>query len=668
MRSLRDLGRRTGVSVHMTRNSTHSPSCSVFVLALASWLTIPATTHADVNPPPDLQVQVSPNGLGFVATEVRRKLPTRFEAPDFSQQLVDCPFTDHDTDLKASDISTRVQVRSLKIIPRKGRLEVLLRVRATGSAELQVTRPYGCVGYPLDCSADFSVSSAWATASFTPVFRGGRVRLDKPSINLVVPKANVQISISDCGLAAALANLVLPLFKGRIVKEVTAELEQTLLKDVPPQLERALADLSNVSGELPQLSVEGSLQSVAASTRGVAVGANVQVQPRQLATSCTLRPAPTTNPPAAAPQLGAHAEHVGLALSGAAIQRALQAAWRAGYLCADSARLRAQGLPHELPGWGAALIGLKGATTISLHAHSAPRVKLLPGAGARLRLTIPDATLVIDGVGAEGPTRITVTLTAALEAAVRIDPATRGVKLEVASTRFTDLSVTATREAGLRLNPMVLSMLINSTVSALLQAHVSELEIVPQVVHQSGGPLDAYYLYLARGGTDADYLKLYVSFFHRPTWDHRAPTSWLAGGAQRTLDRSGHVTLKASGSDDQTPAPLLRYQWRVDGGGWSAAGYNPTRRLQLSLGAHRVEVRAVDLNGNVDATPYEAQITVADEDPDDKGDWLGGAALDDATDDGGCAVVGGAGRARDRTLSLLLGALVLLSLSRRRIR
>jgi len=122
------------------------------------------------------------------------------------------------------------------------------------------------------------------------------------------------------------------------------------------------------------------------------------------------------------------------------------------------------------------------------------------------------------------------------------------------------------------------------------------------VVRKSGGLLDPYFIYLARGATVSDYASLYVRVYKKPTSDTSAPSTYL------TTKRAAVVAPQifrfvASGSDLETPTPLCRFSWRVDGGSWSTPSYSRAMTTALTGGKHTVEVRAVDLSGKSDPTP-----------------------------------------------------------------
>jgi len=243
---------------------------ALVAVALQAMLALPAL--ADVSATPDVAAQISPAGLRFVAQEVPRYLPGVFKPAGFTSQLVNCPFTDHDTDLTVSQVTTGVTITDLGITPTSNRLTVRIAARASGLAALKVTRPYACVGYPLECVAGFQVERVVAVGRFTPALESGAVRLRDPNLELQLAKQDVTIEVSDCGFVGSLLNLVLPLFKGYIVEEAASELEALVLDEVPPRVEALLTEMTRASAQVPGFTVEGSLTSVASRSRGVEVG------------------------------------------------------------------------------------------------------------------------------------------------------------------------------------------------------------------------------------------------------------------------------------------------------------------------------------------------------------------------------------------------------------
>jgi signal transduction histidine kinase/ligand-binding sensor domain-containing protein len=81
----------------------------------------------------------------------------------------------------------------------------------------------------------------------------------------------------------------------------------------------------------------------------------------------------------------------------------------------------------------------------------------------------------------------------------------------------------------------------------------------------------------------------------------------------RETPPSGEIRLVFSGEDRwrHTSSRRLMYSWRVDNSGWSPYSVDPGTMLQdLAYGMHRVDVRAIDRNWNVDPTPASLQFRV----------------------------------------------------------
>jgi hypothetical protein len=95
--------------------------------------------------------------------------------------------------------------------------------------------------------------------------------------------------------------------------------------------------------------------------------------------------------------------------------------------------------------------------------------------------------------------------------------------------------------------------------------------------------------------------------------DNVAPDTFLLTGPANNgrLCDATTATWTFTGSDDQASAAQLKYQWRIDGGAWSAVSSTTTATVNgLTDGAHTFEVRAIDPASNVDATPATSTFTV----------------------------------------------------------
>jgi len=104
-----------------------------------------------------------------------------------------------------------------------------------------------------------------------------------------------------------------------------------------------------------------------------------------------------------------------------------------------------------------------------------------------------------------------------------------------------------------------------------------------------------------------------LSLYH-PAADTDPPTTLLDPSANpKEVPPHGDARIVFSGMDkwNQTPPDRLLFSQRLDGGVWSPfepSGYASYHRLRA--GSHRVEVRAMDRNGNVDPHPKTLEFVV----------------------------------------------------------
>ncbi|MEW6401646.1 MAG: HYR domain-containing protein [Chloroflexota bacterium] len=90
-------------------------------------------------------------------------------------------------------------------------------------------------------------------------------------------------------------------------------------------------------------------------------------------------------------------------------------------------------------------------------------------------------------------------------------------------------------------------------------------------------------------------------FNQAPASDTTAPDTIINSGPRGTVNNTT-ATFSFSGTDNLTPGNLLSFECRLDGAGFGACS-SPISYSGLAPGSHTFRVRAVDLAGNVDATP-----------------------------------------------------------------
>jgi signal transduction histidine kinase/ActR/RegA family two-component response regulator len=104
-----------------------------------------------------------------------------------------------------------------------------------------------------------------------------------------------------------------------------------------------------------------------------------------------------------------------------------------------------------------------------------------------------------------------------------------------------------------------------------------------------------------------------LSLYH-PEADTDPPRSVVMAGNPREAASEGNVKFQFAGIDKwkQTSAERLLYSYRLNGGAWSSfTQVNSATFQKLKSGAHRIEVRAMDRNGNTGAPSPAFDFTVA---------------------------------------------------------
>lgn len=564
------------------------------VLGLLAAALVPQRVAAE-----EARVAISPEGLRFLEQQLPRTVPATYAIEvGEERELYDCLGTE--TTLQVKGGSGRVELGGLTLRTSAGKLILRLAGHTEGQLAFDLKNIIPCVAASpnIGCSVDFHFEVD-LHAELTPALVGGRIRLQSSLVEIDVPPSSVAIEPSGCNRGEALLiDLAVDELRGRAADALEKRLREVVSDEVLPRLESSLARPLTYQGTTQaagaSVSVAASLAELSFDRDAIEAGIDLTFTAPP-ATSCAL---PEVAPPptvVAKPIWWWRGAQLGLALSSSLINRGLWAAWRAGASCF-------------------ALEAVGGLRAGVVEATAPPVATMVRGDGLRLKLRFPAITARF------GPGAVDGTATLAVEAVAQVivDAGTREARLDLIALDAIDARLdTPVPDAPGEDLSRRLAAVGRALLARLHQRYDGQVAAPLNVLQASGGVWSDSYLYVDRVQTGQDHWVMYLKAFARPDQDTQPPRTRWAEEPLGTM-RPDAVRLVASGDDDLTPLPLLRFQWRTNGGAWSpdppsfARSFEPvaTTGRVLADGVYDVELRAVDLNGNVDPQPLATRFQI----------------------------------------------------------
>lgn len=503
--------------------------------------------------------------------------------------------------MKAQVTSAYVDLvpKTLAFTPADGALSLSTSLDLSGYAHVRVDKGYACLA-TAECDVAFSARDLALGASVELQIAGGKPTAGLGAVSAQVPNGQLHLEFGNCafdnlssGLVDKLAAELLILAQGPLGDRLRAE--------APPLLEAQLGALIGkpVTGAVQGYGLAAQLTELAITKEGIDAyaaigvgydGAPAACLPPEVAAAAAPR-APTDVGAALALPRGPTSSLV-IGVSTTLLSSALDAAWRSGLLCTDDAAIRALGFdPDQLamlvPGMP------KGFGMHMAMALDAPP-SLEVGAAGDLRMRVRGAEMLVSMSSPDQPTTgmaVSTDFTVGIRPSV--DPGSGTVYAELTALSMEHLEIHA-GPSGLAfdLDPERLGVLMQDLVLPMAAGRLRGMPLAPAALGAAG-----FYGWLtdvsARDG--GVYVGL-EAFQPGPASDDVAPPETLLQKTPGPLVRAGMARFQVSGSDDRTPAALLRYEWQVDDGPISAAAFQRVVTAPVTTaGRHVFRVRAVDL-------------------------------------------------------------------------
>jgi long-subunit fatty acid transport protein len=597
------------------RSALLSSSCLV-AAALAA--VSPAAWAEPV--PSAVASRISPRGLRFLEDQVNQLAPTSLTMPDLSHDLSSFCGSEPTT-VYISGARATLHLDALEVIPDQDKLTLRIQIDLDAEADTRVTNALSCLGGEISCHMRVAAQDAQVSVTLDVLGDAGGVFARFDSAQVQLTPALLQVDATGCALGNTITQVV-DTWKSYVVAMAKPQIEQMISDQLSPRLSEAMSQVTTrLGGFMSGFHYALSLSGLLTDPDGVTVRADVDLDWLGNTAAC-LPQVPVARPNApVAPDFGGSDAHVGVAISTDLVNRALDAVWRSGRMCAD-----AQTIANLLDGLNVPqliniLLELPLNTEVDLAARAdVPPVLRATGsspAGLRASVDFDHVTVVVFLRYPDGTTgQIEVAAQAGVDVDLGLASDTNAFSLQVSDMHVKRVDIVGSTGVLFRLDSARLEQVARDLVLPKLADKLSSLPLSAPVLSASLSPLLAQiYVLLNDVGADDHYIYAFVDLFLFGGDDRQAPETSI-DGIPPVVVHAGMAHLLVAGTDDRTPARLLRYRSRLDGGTWSAPSYDRNVWVTATDGRHSVEVVAVDLNGNVDPTPVMYVFEVDGHPPD----------------------------------------------------
>ena len=562
-----------------------------------------------------LAVRVNQKGLDFIVQQVKPLIPTSLTIPAIDKVVVDWPLTKDDLAVQTQPMKATFKIKSIGLKMVTGQLRLQGKADVDLGGPVKVLNPYASFG-SADCNANVKIRDLELDVGLLFSEHGGKVRVSVAKAYVNLDNEKSEIGLNKCSLGkvvTTVTNFLRKTFMGLIQSKV----ESLAKEQIPALLASKLGDSMQISKELMGYVVTGRLDSLSTDYYGITAKLGASFTSKSKTAAPCLVGSSYLTPPKAC--TGAHANvspkvdaMFGAGVSQSVLNQAIYTVWHSGKLCIDSDSLKVDALTQGLDKV-ATLLGQPKGTKIrfSVRLLTPPTVKMTQQSG--LQMFIKDFKLKLSLTPPGGPVN-GAEVHADLAVAVKpwIDPGNNSIALDVKSVSIPKLQVQNKdgSPSSLKLDPARLHRFLETVALPMVRQKLSGTQLSPSIINAKVLLVEMK-LFEVREGYLAAYLNGHKLV---STNDKGAPQTILA---KKPAPVVGPQVLRINvrGTDNRTPAALLQFKARVDGGKWSEPSYGGLVDVVTHTGVHQVEIAAVDHDGNVDPSPVRLTFTVDDNVP-----------------------------------------------------
>ncbi len=559
-------------------------------------------------------VRINSSGLDFVAQKVEALLPTEVAVPALDAVVVDWPMTADDARVQTDPMAAAINLRDFRLYFAGPNLHIAMHADISAGGPVKVLNPYASFG-SADCQANLQLNNLHIDIG-AQVTTGGRVQVTVNDALITFDESSI-IALEGCTLGNILTKVV-GFIRNHFMTQVEGKLQDIAKAKIPQLVQAKLSEAIGFEGEIKGFTYAAELEAIDSDPYGVEVilGAELGLPVPTTPPPCLAGVAPERLAPPASctgimPRLDKQQPAMfGAGVSETLVNNILHSAWRSGMLCMTSEELL-----HNKPALAGALnaltsgLGMPDARLgFAFQVKQPPYLRLSESAAS---LELNEAHLQISLVPKSGaPGELTIETNLVVQVNPTIAPRAGTVGIDLRRIAVRKLKVVGKGGvAGLPLDAARVERFLEVVLVPALQQKVAGMALSPAVIG-----FDAYLVDLKAIRIRDGFLGAYADVYEPQETDDRiSPETALVEGPGGLVGPQ-MVTVYVAGQDNETPASLMRYSYRVDGGAWSEPSFGRRIDTASTSGVHRVEVVAVDLQGNSDESPLFLEFEV-DADP-----------------------------------------------------
>jgi len=559
----------------------------------------------------ELQGYVSPAGMEVLGRAIPTLVPERLEGLEFKKELDICPgdpvvFTQSKTNVELEIHNLDIEARDNDHL----RVDVTLSVR--GDGEIQMDNIYACFSEET-CGDDFFLNNARAVLDFNIEIEGGKPVLTVYDIDLQVAPEDLDFNLADCGAIDNIGNWAVDAIREYLLDYAIDFVEGMAREQLSPMLADMMVGFNGAQVEVMAFGIDAQLaETNITAIDGLQVVGDIDIYSRFSPSTCIKKdPGEPKSHPGESPFLDVRDAHVGVAANYGLVEDALYHAWRRGMMCVSDKTLEGFGMDTSLmmEEIGKMMPGFPVDTKFSVEVRAAapPRLEGSNFDNGAMRLVVEGLSVEVIGRKADGQAgSLKVELDMSIEAKLGVDPTRNVMTVQLGEATLDRLTVEDQIEkskAGF--DAARIRHVIGDFIMPAMMEEMSGMPLMAPIVGYQG-----VYVILDETKFDDAFLSAKLDLFVAPENDDVAPETRITDKPDGAANPKTAV-LAFTGSDDQIPEQLMQFVVTIDG-----VAAEPSFVKEAHIGAigetktYRVEVAAMDLNGNVDPSPESVEVFV----------------------------------------------------------